>query len=138
MTTRFRRVLVLLTTGLVPPSASWGQQKPPPANPNAPNLAMLSPLGAQRGTTLELNLTGGILANPTGFWLGFPAKVVIPSEDKNGTDNAKLKVRIEIPADTPLGLYPCRLANRQGVSNLRLLCVDDLVTVVEVDANRVK
>ena len=130
--------LVALAFSLSAPSVSWGQPKPPPPNPNAPTLAMPFPMGAPRGTSIDLLLTGGNLANPTGFWAGFPAKITIPTEDKNGTDNAKLKVRLEIPADAPLGIYACRVANKQGVSNLRLFCVDDLPNVVEVDANRNK
>jgi hypothetical protein len=135
---RFAAFAWTIGLGLLLAPASWSQQKPPPPNPNAPNLAMPFPMGVQRGTTLDLSLTGGNLANPTGFWAGFPAKVTIPTEDKNGSDNAKLKVRIAVPADAPLGLYACRLANKQGVSNLRLFCVDDLPTVVEVDTNRSK
>jgi hypothetical protein len=113
-------------------------QKPPPPNPLAPNVAMPFPMGLQRGTTLELTLTGSNLANPTGAWVGMPGKVTIPTEDKNGQDAAKLKVRIEVPADVPLGVYALRLANKQGVSNLRLLAVDDLPQVVETDKNRSK
>ena len=130
-------LLALLLQGLVP-RVSWGQPKPPPPNPNAPSLNMPLPLGIQRGTALDLVLTGGNLANPTGFWAGFPAKVTIPTTDKNGTEAGKLKVRLEVPADAPLGLYPCRLANKAGVSNLRLFCIDDLPTVVETPTNRSK
>ncbi|MCS7046802.1 MAG: hypothetical protein NZO58_10635, partial [Gemmataceae bacterium] len=81
----------LATTFLLPP-AGWGQQKPPPPNPNAPNLAPPFPLGMQRGTTSDVVLTGTNLANPKGVWAGFPGTAVITKEDKNGTDNAKLKV----------------------------------------------
>ncbi len=127
-----------LALGALVPSVSWSQQKPPPPNPNAPNLNMLQPLGIQRGSTLDLVLSGGNLANPTGFWASFPGKITIPTEDKNGTEAAKLKVRLEVPADAPLGLHVCRLANKLGVSNLRLFCVDDLPTVVEAPTNRNK
>ncbi|MCI0685545.1 MAG: hypothetical protein L0Y71_25885 [Gemmataceae bacterium] len=130
--------LAAVLAGLLAPAISQGQQKPPPPNPNAPTLAMPYPMGMQRGATLEILLTGGNLANPTGFWASFPGKVAIPTEDKNGADNAKLKVRLEVPADAPLGVYAIRLANKQGVSNLRLFCVDDLPTIAEVDASRNK
>lgn len=137
-TARFAGVASAMLLGLLVPTVSWGQPKPPPPNPNAPSVAMPFPMGIQRGTTLDLTLTGGNLANPTGLWASLPGKVTIPKEDKNGTDNAKLKVRLEVPADAPLGVYAMRLGNKQGVSNLRLFCVDDLPTVVEVDANRNK
>ena len=91
------RVLGVGLFWLVSVPASWAQQKPPPPNPNAPNLNMLFPAGIQRGTSLELTLTGTNLANPTGFWSALPAKITIPTEDKNGTDAAKLKVRLDVP-----------------------------------------
>ena len=45
-------------------SVTWAQKPPPPVppNPQAPVLAMPGPLGIQRGTTLELTLTGTNLA----------------------------------------------------------------------------
>jgi len=130
--------VVLSSMLLLLPAVSRGQQKPPPPNPAAPNVNLPLPLGAQRGTTLDLTLTGGNLASPTGVWFGLPAKTTIPTDDKNGTDNAKLKVRIEVPADAPLGVHGFRVANKQGVSNLRVLAVDDLPQVVETDSNRTK
>src|ERR1700724_1348201 len=99
---------------------SWAQKPPPPVVPNAqaPVLAMPMPLGMQRGTTLDLLLTGTNLAGPTALWTGFPAKSTIPSADKNGQDNSKLKVRLDVPADVPLGYYPMRLATTRGMSNV--------------------
>ncbi|MCI0641749.1 MAG: hypothetical protein L0Y72_05565 [Gemmataceae bacterium] len=90
----------------------------------------------QRGTTLELALTGSNLAGPTGFWAAFPSKSTIPTEDKNGQDNAKLKVRLEAPADAPIGAHVVRLTTTRGISNLRLFCIDDLPQVLENDKNR--
>lgn len=126
-----------LTLSLLGPQLARAQQKPPPPNPQAPNLALPFPMGVQRGSTLELTLTGANLGNPTGVWLGFPAKVDIPA-DKNGKDNAKLIIKVDIPADAPIGVHGLRVANKHGVSNLRLLCVDDLPQVVEADNNRSK
>ena len=42
-----------------------------PANPQAPTLTPVVPLGMQRGTKLELTLTGTNLAEPTGLWTSF-------------------------------------------------------------------
>src|SRR5207253_1124789 len=97
-------------------SISWGQKPPPPVlpNPQAPILAMPVPLGMQRGTSLDLLLTGTNLAGPTALWTGFAAKIHIPAEDKNGQDNAKLKVRLEVDGNVPLGYYPVRLATTRG------------------------
>src|SRR5439155_11955504 len=68
-----------------------GQKPPPPAKPNpqAPVLNMPTPLGMQRGTSVELTLTGTNLAEPTGLVVRLPGKVTIPTDHKNGLDNAK-------------------------------------------------
>src|SRR5262245_55650709 len=94
-------LVATLCLSIVTPQVSWGQKPPPPTppNPQAPVLNPVMPAGIQRGTTLELQLTGTNLAGPTGLYTSFPAKVTIPTEDKNGTDNAKLKVILEVPSD---------------------------------------
>jgi hypothetical protein len=101
-----------------------------------PTLNPPFPLGAQRGTTLELTLTGTNLADPTAVVTSFPAKVSIPTENNNGKDNAKFVARLEVPKDAPLGWHTIRVATRRGVSNLRLFCIDDLPQVLEQDTNR--
>ncbi|HYT91864.1 MAG TPA: PPC domain-containing protein [Gemmataceae bacterium] len=118
----------------------WAQKPPPPGKPNpqAPVLNAPMPLGAQRGTTLEITLTGTNLAEPTGVLLGFAAKATIPTDNKNGQDNTKLRVRLEIPADAPLGVHSFRLATTRGMSNLRLFCVDELPQILKVDTSRNK
>jgi hypothetical protein len=116
---------------------SWGQKAPPPANPQAPTINPL-PTGIQRGVAAEMLITGTNLVSPTGVALSVPAKVTIPKEDKNGTDATKFKVRIEVPADTPVGWYPFRMATLKGASNLRVVCVDDLAQIAGTGANRTK
>src|SRR5262249_54864153 len=56
----------------------------------------------------------------------------------NGKDNSKLRVRLEVPADAPLGFHSLRLATARGISNLRLFCIDELLQVMETDNNRSK
>jgi hypothetical protein len=122
--------------------AATGRPQPPgpliPPDPQAPTLNMAVPLGMQRGTTLELTLTGTNLADPVALWTSFPAKVTIPTDKDNGKDNAKLRVVLEVPKDAPLGFHGLRLATKRGISNLRLFCVDDLPQLMEVDTNRSK
>jgi len=132
--------LLALLAGLGHDSRSWAQKPPAPVlpNPQAPVLALTAPAGMQRGTTLELTLTGTNLADPTGVSTSFPAKVTIPQDNKNGRENAKLRVRLEVPADAPLGFHVLRLATRRGMSNLRIFCIDDLPQVVKKDTNRDK
>jgi hypothetical protein len=125
----------LTRVGVLP---SWAQKGPAPASPLAPTISLLMPAGVQRGQTVDLVISGTSLSNPTGVAPGFPAKITIPSDDKNGQDATKFKVRIEVPADTPLGWYPFRVATSKGISNLRVLCVDDLPQLVSTAGNRSK
>src|SRR5262249_3066822 len=119
---------------------SFGQKTSPALQPNlqAPTLSMLVPLGAQRGSTLEMSLTGTNLADPTGLWTSFPAKITFLNDSHHGKDNAQLRVRMEVPKDAPLGFHGVRLATTHGMSNLRLFCIDDLPQIMEVDSNRSK
>jgi hypothetical protein len=117
------------------------QQKQPqaPTNPRAPQLATSGPLGLQRGTAQELALTGSNLDNPVRLWTNIPqAKVTIPGDNNNGKESGKLRVRLEVPPETPVGLYAIRLATQQGLSNLRLFAVDDLPQVIGADNNHSK
>jgi hypothetical protein len=143
---KFERILVIagmyvaaIACSWLTPNASWGQKPPPPANPQAPTINPLVPAGVQRGLSLDLVVTGTQLASPTGVSLGTAAKITILAEDKGiKPDAGKFKVRIEVPADTPVGWYPFRVATLKGVSNLRVLCVDDLPQVVGTGNNRTR
>jgi hypothetical protein len=108
----------------------------PPA-PQAPTLTTPANLGGKRGTTAELTLTGTNLAGPTAVLVSCNAKVSFV-EDKKGDPAKQVKVKVEIPADTPIGLYTVRVATKNGVSNLRPFVVDELPEVPETDGNRTK
>ena len=128
------RYLLPLSAALLVPSLLLGQ--PPAApNPQAPTLNPVVPLGVQRGTAIDLTLTGTNLADPTGVWTNFSAKVTIPTDAKNGTVPTSLKVRLEVPKDAPMGFHSIRLATKRGMSNARLFCVDDLPQVMEAAGN---
>lgn len=98
---------------------------PPP--PQAPTIQLPQPMGARRGETVEIVLTGTHLSEPTAL-LGIPAKVSFPSDGNNTKDPGKLRVRLDVPPDAPVGAYPLRLATRYGLSNVRTFCIDDLPT----------
>jgi hypothetical protein len=132
-------LLVLLAhAGLT--GTSWGQKPVPPVQPNplAPVLRPAFPLGMQRGTTLDLTLTGTNLNEPTGLWTSFPAKVTIPPEGNNGKEPTKLLVRLQVPADAPIGFHTIRLATTRGMSNFRTFCIDDLPQVLRNGTNRAR
>src|SRR5262245_60448392 len=129
--------LLVVVSGETP--VAVGQQPKalvvPPA-PQAPTLTTPASLGGKRGTTVELTLTGTNLADPTAVLVSVPAKVTTVEEKK--PDPAKLKVKVEIPDDTPIGLYTIRVATKHGVSNFRPFVVDELPEVAEADNNRTR
>jgi hypothetical protein len=131
------RVLLVLTclVGLLTGSPAWTQ---PAKVPQPPTLKPIFPFGIRRGTTLDLTLTGTELAEPTGVWTSFPARVSIPSTGNNGKEPSKLAIRIDVPGDAPVGFHGLRLATRHGISNLVLFCIDDLPQVVETSTNHTK
>jgi hypothetical protein len=133
MTSRTFALLAVLFAA----AAARAQPLPPaPPNPQAPNLAPIAPLGVQRGTSIDLTLTGANLNEPTGLWTSFPAKVTIPTDAKNGTIPNSLKVKLEVPKDSPMGFHFVRLATKRGMSNARLFCIDDLPQVMKAANNR--
>ncbi len=119
-------------------SAADGQQPPfkMPANPQSPTIGVPQPLGAHPGGTTEITLTGANLNDPVGLLLGFPAKVTFPTDGDNTKNSAKLRVKVEVPPGTPIGLYPLRLVTKQGVSNFRPFCIDDLPAAPAGGSNR--
>jgi hypothetical protein len=140
-TIAWRGLVLVSLVGLLWSSENLSAQKPPPPvapNPQAPVLALAAPLGMQRGTTLALTLTGTNLAGPTGLSASFPVTITIPTDNKNGADNTKLRVQLEVPADAPLGYHAIRLATTRGISNIRLFCIDDLAQVMKVDTAKNK
>ncbi len=134
-------LLLALVVSLSAPSISDAQKQKAPAAPpqGVPNIAMPLPMGAQRGTTLELVLTGTNLGEPVSLQTSIPGlKATFPTDNDNGKDNAKLRVSLEVPKEAPMGYHTLRLATSRGVSNLRLFCVDDLPQVPATDASKNK
>jgi hypothetical protein len=121
-------------------SVAHGQQPPPPPpNPAAPTINPVMPLGLQRGSSQELTLTGTNLADPVALWTSIPGvKITIPTDANNGKEPAKLRIKLDVPKDAPLGLYAIRLATLRGMSNVRLFCIDDLPQVLAEAAARKK
>src|SRR5262245_55387819 len=110
--------------------ASQAPAQPPafvlPPNPQAPTISLPQPFGASPGSALELTFTGTNLNDPVALVTEFPAKTTFPTDANNTKDPAKLRMKIEVPANTPVGMYPLRLVTKQGVSNFRPFCIDDL------------
>src|SRR5581483_12027037 len=103
--------------------------------PGAPSLNPLAPLGAARGAPVDLTVSGANLADPLAVWLGGPARVTLDPDGTTGKDSTKIRTRIEVPADAPIGMYRLRVATARGLSPFRAFCLDALPQLGETDSN---
>ena len=124
-----------LTLAVVTGFAIQAGAQPPPANPSAPQIDIPIPLGARRGATIDLALTGKNLADPIGLGLSFAANSMFLPAKPGAPAGAALQVRLEIPTDAPLGLQSLRLATKRGISNVRFFCIDDLPEIAKQAGN---
>src|SRR5262249_42300249 len=109
-----RSLYFLLAIG-VAANAAPAPAQPLPANASAPQIDVPRPIGARRGSAVDLTLTGKNLADPTGLSLSFAAtSTFVPAKPGPAPGNA-LQIRLEIPADAPLGLHAARLATKRGI-----------------------
>ena len=101
-----------------------------------PKLNGAIPAGIVPGQPVNVTFTGDALAQPTGLWTNLPGSVKLaPGIDQNGTLPGSVTYCLELPDETAPGIYAVRLATGQGISNVRLLVVDDLPTVLEASDN---
>ncbi|HEX3658444.1 MAG TPA: PPC domain-containing protein [Pirellulales bacterium] len=110
-----------------------------PPKPGEPKVNYLQPAAAESGETVELAFHGTNVAAATGVLTNLPgaeAKAVPPGKGDN--KDTVSRWRLTIPPGTPLGYYGIRLANPGGISNLRLLMIDDLPTLAESAGNKTR
>ncbi len=108
---------------------------PPVLMATYPTLTTLANLGAKKGSTVELTLTGTNLLDATAIWTSFPCTATIPEGQKDAT---KLKVKFVIPIEATVGFHTIRVATIQGISNLRPFSIDDLPEIEEKPGNNKK
>ncbi|HEX4591861.1 MAG TPA: PPC domain-containing protein, partial [Gemmataceae bacterium] len=93
------------------------------------------PPGCQRGTTANVTLAGTGLGDPLAVWLGAAATVTPSPSDTTVKDSTKIRARVAVPPNAPLGMHRIRLATADGLSNFRPFCIDGLPEVAETDQN---
>jgi len=111
-------------------STSAAPKTPPPA---APPLVYSVPSAIAPGSSVDVTWFGDSLGKPLGLWTSFPAEVVALPGDN--TQDGQAKFRIKLAPDTSVGLGAVRLMTTAGASNLRLLLIDDLPTVLRTGGN---
>lgn len=86
-----------------------------------------------------MRLVGTNLADIREVWASFPTatpiEVVLPTDPKAKPEPTRGDLRVQPAADVVPGVYALRVVTAGGVSNLRLMLIDDLPTVAESTTN---
>ncbi len=98
----------------------------------SPSLSGVSPRGAQRGTDVDLVLSGARLADAREVLFYAPG---FETRELTATNDKQVKVRVHIAEDCRLGEHALRLRTATGVSELRTFWVGPLPTVAEKEPN---
>jgi hypothetical protein len=123
-----RLFLAVLFLALLPASLAHGQP---------PTLSHLLPSGVQPGKSLDVVFHGANLAGANKVWAGFPLSAALTAGiEGNGTQPASVTYRLTIPPDAPLGVAGIRIGTAQGISNVRLVLVDDLPAIAKSGTNK--
>ena len=97
-----------------------------------PSLGAIRPVGGQRGTELEITLSGARLGDAQEI-VYYQRGIATLSLKK--VDDNNVKAKIKIAADCPLGLHDLRVRTASGISELRTFSVGALKEIVEVEPN---
>lgn len=130
----FFALALVLSTRAVPTGA---QPKPAPAlPPQFPTLASPANLGLRAGGKTDVNLTGTNLGDAVEIRATIAgAKVSIV---KDSAKSASVGASVEVPKETPVGLYQVRVVTKHGITNARPICVDDLPEIEKKPGNNKK
>lgn len=99
-----------------------------PALGGTPRLNRVTPPGGQRGSTVEVTLQGRFLEQPREvlfYESGITAEALEPVEGD------RVKVRLKLAADCPLGPHGLRLCTASGVSDYQRFFVGPFPTLEE-------
>ncbi len=102
------------------------------ARASSPALSAIRPLGGQRGTETEINLTGDRLSDAKEIIYYQPG---ITTTKLTVVSNAHVKATVKIAPDCRLGLFDLRVRTATGMSELRTFSVGALKEVTEVEPN---
>ncbi len=98
----------------------------------SPQFRAVRPLGGQRGTELEVSLTGARLGDAREILFYQPG---IATTKLQVVGDAQVKATLRIDADCPLGLHDIRVRTATGISELRTFSVGALKETTEAEPN---
>jgi len=103
-----------------------------------PTLTSVLPSAVQPGVATDVSFVGDNLQGVKQLWTNFPAKIELaPDVKDNGQRKDRVVYRIETAPDLPVGIYAARVNTDKGVSNLRVVLVDDLAAVRDNNDNHI-
>lgn len=115
--------VALLTAALLAALPAWASD---------PQLGRIAPPGGQRGTEIDVVLSGARLGDAQEVFLYEPGiKVLSLAAEKDGT----VKARLAIAADCRVGPHGLRLRTASGITNLRTFSVGVLPQIEEKEPN---
>src|SRR5687767_5956681 len=97
-----RWAVLALAVAPVLPAFAW----------ESPNLSRVSPRGAERGTEIDVTLTGTQLKDAQEIFLYKKGLEILKLE---AADDKTVKVRLKIASDAPLGEHTLRLRTSTGI-----------------------
>jgi hypothetical protein len=104
---------------------------------NPPELTHLSPLAVFPGRTCEVVFHGQHLQSAQQVWMNLAGQATLDSQKlEEQSEGKSIHAKLEIPADTPPGIYAARVTTKAGVSPPVLFMVDDLESTPEAGKNR--
>ena len=98
----------------------------------SPSLGAIRPVGGQRGTELEITLSGARLGD-TQEIIYYQSGITTMSIKK--LDDNNVRAKIKIAPDCLLGLHDLRVRTATGISELRTFSVGALKEINEVEPN---
>src|SRR5262245_43920986 len=102
------------------------------AHASSPSLRNVFPPGSQRGTELDITLTGARLSDAQEILFYDPGFQVT---DLQATKDNEVKAHLKVAPDAALGEHPLRLRTASGISDLRTFYVGVYPVVDEKEPN---
>ena len=99
-----------------------------PASAAAPALTYSFPAGGQRGSTVQVTLSGKFEGANRRVWTSHPGLTAVPGEKPD-------QVTVTIAKDAPLGPQLLRLVNAEGNSAPRWFSIGSLPSVADTEPN---
>ncbi|MCB1232340.1 MAG: serine protease [Verrucomicrobiae bacterium] len=121
----FRNVLLTAGLGLLLSAAAVSTARAQLVGLPDPHLLTLMPMGAQRGTTVEVKIGGDHLEHVTELLFsdpGITAKPVVGEDGKPAED----RFLVTVAPDAVIGVHDARVLSRLGISSPRAFTVGDL------------